>query len=431
MRFRRPPPKPLLYAVIAAAAFGIGAGVGLSRAFESGHSRGVPSNTSAAPLQAPAQPVPAGQPQFQRRGICRKSDNYAQCHPTAGTFRPDPTRLADCGSTSACYEQAFGNLAYYRGPRAALRIFDRMRATNSVVAADCHRTVHVIGAGALARFHGNVGKAFSLGSASCWSGYYHGILERAFTNVGTTKGLGKVARRLCASVKRRSTVWIAYQCVHGLGHGLMIFSGYNLPFALSICDQLATSWDQTSCSGGVFMENIVSSYGTPSPWLRKNDPVFPCGIVKEKFKYFCYAMVTSRINELDHYDWRKTAATCRTVERNWVATCFQSMGRDASGSTTQNPRKALSICSVDRRWWLECVNGAVRDMTATYANGERASQLCGLLQTSLQPNCFWQIGTMLGTMSRTDAGRRALCEAASKKYVRNCMQGADAASSRS
>ena len=78
-----------------------------------------------------------------------------------------------------CWEQAFGNIAYHQGPKQALRIFDQRIASDPAVEAACHRIVHMIGSASLARFKGNVSQAFTAGSASCNSGYYHGILERA------------------------------------------------------------------------------------------------------------------------------------------------------------------------------------------------------------------------------------------------------------
>jgi hypothetical protein len=365
---------------------------------------------------------------FGGGGGSKSTSAAANLHPAAGNFKPDDTKLSQCGTNRECYEQAFGNLAYYEGPKTALAKFDEMIKSNQTVAADCHRTAHVIGAGALARI-GDVGKAFAEGTASCWSGYYHGILERAFTNVTpTVTALSKKSIELCADPTIRRVQWIAYQCVHGLGHGLMLYSGYRLPFALAVCDHLATSWDQTSCTGGVFMENVVSSYGTKSPWLRDNDGVYPCRQMKERHKLYCYLMATSRILQVNNYDWPKTASTCKTVEKNWVETCFASMGRDASGQTTQNPKEVIGICAyAGRMWWDDCVYGAARDMAATFSNGTRASQLCNRLPATMRPNCFWNVGTILGSMKTTAPERRELCVATTQRYLNDCVGGAQAA----
>ena len=131
----------------------------------------------------------------------------------------------------------------------------------------------MIGSAALARFKGDVSRAFTAGSASCNSGYPHGILERALVRVGIKTELVAAVRRLCADPDVRATDFIAYQCVHGLGHGLMIHTGLDLRLSLSICEKLDTAWDQTSCDGGVFMENFSSSYGVKSRFLRDDNPI--------------------------------------------------------------------------------------------------------------------------------------------------------------
>lgn len=355
------------------------------------------------------------------------SEVAANPHPAAGDFTPDEQTVEGCKGSAPCLEQAFGNLAFREGPKVALARFDARMKTDSVLAANCHRTVHVIGAGALARY-GEVSKAFAEGSASCWSGYYHGILERAFKGLPFRKReLAEASVGLCDDASIRRVTWIAYQCVHGLGHGLMIYTGYNLPFALDVCDRLTTSWDQTSCHGGAFMENIDSSYGIKSKWLRDDDPVYPCRDVREKHKLYCYLMVTSRVLQTNGYDFQKVVATCKSVEEGWVDTCFNSMGRDASGQTTQDPERVVGICSkAGRDHWDDCIWGAARDMTATFSNGERASELCLLLPATMKATCFWQVGTILGTMSPTPEGRRALCAAITETFVSDCSAGAAA-----
>jgi hypothetical protein len=386
------------------------------------------SDRSAAPVvSSPAQAVRSTPSATQ----CAEGKTYAECHPTAGTFVRDSTKLTSCATDPTCYEQAFGNLAYDEGPRRALAVFAKSIDTNRTVAADCHRIAHLIGAGALARLRGRVADAFALGAPTCWSGYYHGILERAFEGVGTTADLGQVSRRLCAGVKKRSTIWIVYQCVHGLGHGLMIYASYSLPTALGVCAKLETNWDQQSCGGGVFMENIVSSYGTQSPWLRRSDPLYPCAsdTVTQRWKYYCYAMATSWIGQLNGYDWKRTAAVCRRAERSWIATCFQSMGRDASGQTVSDPQRVLDICGVDRVYVQECLRGAVKDFTAAFNGGERASKLCDLEPERFRADCYWQLGTILGTMRQTEEARLAACRKLTAAYVTECSQGASAATS--
>ena len=131
-------------------------------------------------------------------------------HPVAGQFKPDETLLADCpAGNQRCYEQAFGNLAYDEGPKRAIAEFDETMATNEAVRGNCHRIVHMIGSASLARFDGDVAQAFAHGSATCWSGYYHGILERAFADVSSPAEVKAVSRTICDDPDIERTTFLA------------------------------------------------------------------------------------------------------------------------------------------------------------------------------------------------------------------------------
>jgi hypothetical protein len=350
-------------------------------------------------------------------------------HPIAGNFKPDHTKLADCNA-QRCYEQAFGNVAYYDGPKAALKLFAQQMASNKAIESGCHRIAHTIGSASLVRDHGDIPKAFAAGSSICWSGYYHGILERAFFGISTQAGLIKAARRVCASPALQSDQWLLYQCVHGLGHGLMISTGYDLPFALHVCDRLQTSWDQTSCTGGVYMENVNAAngtaYGGRTPWVRSNDLVYPCdAAVTKGHRLYCYLMVTSRVLAANGYDWKATAKICAHVQRIWVSTCFQSYGRDADGSSRQDPVRDRALCKLAGAGERDCLYGAVRDLTANYAGGKQASVLCSQLAAGFKADCYRGIGTILGSLKPDTPGRHAACAAVTPTaFLPACLQGA-------
>lgn len=351
-------------------------------------------------------------------------------HPVAGGFKPDDTEIADCGQDTLCYEQALGNVAFKDGPKPALKQFARLIEANPVVSVGCHRMAHMIGSAALARYEDNVPRAFAEGDSTCWSGYYHGILERAFLGTSSKAEMGEKAQGICEDADMRKDLWITYQCVHGLGHGLMIRSGYAVPTALEICDLLKTEWDQLSCYGGVFMENISTSYGTKSPWLKDGDLVYPCASVEDKYRQSCYLMVTSRILQANGYDWQETIALCRTQGEPWRDTCFQSLGRDASGSTQQTPAKINELCRLTADAPADeaaCFDGAARDVAANYSSAERGREVCVLAPGASKPRCYWGLGVMVGTFNASLEGRVAGCEAVTPApYLRDCLKGANA-----
>ena len=95
--------------------------------------------------------------------------------------------------------------------------------TNQEVNSGRHQIAHSIGHAGYAHYHDNAAQALAHGSMTCWSGYYHGVVERAFAGVPRAK-VASLARKLCTGSEINKTYFLLYQCVHGLGHGLMIYS---------------------------------------------------------------------------------------------------------------------------------------------------------------------------------------------------------------
>jgi hypothetical protein len=291
------------------------------------------------------------------------------------------------------------------------------------IESDCHRIAHTIGAASLQHFDGSVARALTAGRATCWSGYYHGVVENSFA--GTPRDqLASKSRGICVGDEIRSTSFLAYQCVHGLGHGLMIHTGYDLPESLRVCDGLDTEWDQTSCHAGVFMENISSSYGVESRWLRDDDLLYPCNDIADKHKLYCYLIVTSRILSANGYDWKKTVATCMESDPDWVGTCFQSLGRDASGTTRQNAEQILDICGLAGKLARECIYGAARDIVSNDAGPRRAIPLCEDAPAAARAYCFEGIGTILGGLHASRDDRRTACRQVTRRFFPACARGA-------
>ena len=342
--------------------------------------------------------------------------------PPPAPFRPDGTRLEGCLDAD-CRRQAFGNIAYHEGPKPALDLFQEKLADDKAVEADFHRIAHTIGAASLVYYDGSVAKALANGRSTCWSGYYHGVVERSFVGASRSE-LPARSRRICADPDIRRTSFLAYQCVHGLGHGLMIHTGYDLPAALVVCNKLETAWDHDSCEAGVFMENISSSYGIKSRWLKDDDLIYPCNAIAERYKLYCYLILTSRVLQANGYDWEQTVATCRRSDKGWVPTCFQSLGRDASGSSRQDPAKILEICALAGNMTDECIYGAARDVTSNDASPRRSKLLCESAATQFRAYCFEGIGTILGGMHAYREGRRAACRAVTTRYFTACARGA-------
>ena len=205
----------------------------------------------------------------------------------------------------------------------------------------------------------------------------------------------------------------------------MLYTGYELPLALTMCHGLANEFEQVSCSGGVFMENLSSSFGLRSRWLKKDNLLYPCNIVSRQDKLYCYLLVSSRILPEVGWNWEKAADWCRRSEKDFVDICFQSYGRDASGAATQSPEAAKGYCARAGSGERECIFGAVRDIANNNSQDPRAGQLCEIVKRSLRSHCFYGLGSILGTQNADADGKREACS----KFARGrdlaaCVDGA-------
>lgn len=289
----------------------------------------------------------------------------------------------------SCYETYYKNLVGAHGVQTA---FDDLKARYPVsgfVKAQCHQLSHVIGHAA-ADLYQTPAEAFSHGDSFCWSGYYHGVMETIVEKVGEEK-LPSVLDNICAGIPNKSNyTFDYYNCVHGLGHGIMAIYNGELFDSLTTCDNLSGEWEKSACAGGVFMENIMSETRTgTSTYLKKDDLLYPCNAVSDAHKPQCFLMQSSHMLAVTGYDWNRVFSVCASVEAGYRNLCYQSIGRDASGSTVSDVEKTKNICNLatDNVQKEECIAGAAKDFVSYFHSDVQAKKLCDALNTSLRSTC--------------------------------------------
>lgn len=278
-----------------------------------------------------------------------------------------------------CYATYYAAKAYYGDKQATFADLKAAYDSDPYVKAECHQLTHIIGRTGYKKY-GGLDKAYVHGDSFCWSGYYHGAIEQAINDIGSDK-IAAQAPAVCDSfAKQRPYSFDHFNCVHGLGHGLMAVGAYELPDSLKLCDVLTSDWDRSSCYGGVFMENVmVASRGDgTSAYFKDSEPLYPCTFVERSYKEQCYLMQTSQVLQKNGYDFAKTFAICAQADEGFVDTCYRSLGRDASGSTVSNRDRTVAICrlATDRDGLIGCMLGAVRDFVSYHHSDKQALELC-------------------------------------------------------
>ncbi len=281
------------------------------------------------------------------------------------------------------------------------KVMDKLLAdSNGGSSIDCHQEAHLIGRLAYQVFKSNV---FHKGSSGCHSGYYHGAME-AFLNDKGTDNLAVKINELCSKFP---TSFTKFECLHGVGHGILAYLDYNLPWSLKTCQLLDSDFSKSSCYGGVFMENIVTAEGKgaardahQTKWVSK-DPLFPCNGIDQAMtvQYQCYLMQTSRMLDISNHNFDFAAKTCLTVKDSFKGTCFQSLGRDIAGFVLRDPHKIIDFCSkVESNYYYKCIEGSLYVVIDFWGDKltSQAAELCQLVQNYEQRQlCFQQLGGRL------------------------------------
>lgn len=329
-----------------------------------------------------------------------------------------------------CYQQRLEYILHSQGLAQALTALERFAAHDTEVLRDAHPYAHHLGRAAFAHYQ-DVGIAFSHCRDIFWSGCYHGVLEGYFRSLPQVEPR-HVADLCGVRINTTPSRFLHYQCVHGLGHGLMMYLHHEVPSALALCDALPTTWDQQACYGGVFMENIVaaqhSHHGHPhTRWLNPQDPLSPCTAVDARYQHACYSMQSSAILMFTDHDFAQAFHECSKAPVELVSVCYQGLGRDISGYTLRDAEKVVALCQRGPQDAARhCFVGAAKDFVLSVADPQRGLALCRRLPAPLKTDCYGAVGQMVAILYPEQERRQAACTGAEEAYIGPCLVAAQA-----
>jgi hypothetical protein len=298
-------------------------------------------------------------------------------------------------ATYSCYKKQLSGITNKQGPETAMALVKQEYSNSSYVKSQCHQLVHVIGRTALDKYK-TIADTYAHGDQFCWSGYYHGVMEEVALKNGNNY-IVKNVNEICKPIAAKGQYsFYHYNCVHGLGHGLMFVKDGDLFASLKACDPITNGWERTSCYGGVFMQNIMNEQTpdadvkTGSKYLKADQPMYPCTALDNKYKDQCYLMQTSYALQTVGYDFSKVFSLCGQVEEQFRDTCYTSLGRDASGNSISDVDKTRGKCLIGPTEEAQkyCVHGAAMDFVSYYHSDQQAKKLCNSLPANLLSDCL-------------------------------------------
>ena len=305
-----------------------------------------------------------------------------------------PESVEDCTTRTVgkpnCYRDYFAEVMRNEGADVAVAEIAALSESDEYVARDCHQVVHDLGNDA-AEHYGDVGIALTYEGSACWSGYYHGVVEYAISQFNGTELFDEMPN-ICTTAAEREYSFTHYNCVHGLGHGVMLNTDGDLFGSIPYCETLPDRWELSSCVGGAIMENVVSAQQGIRTDLRTDDLIYPCNVIGDDYVDECFAMQTSwMLYNLGYADenFAEAFAICDTVQTDMVDNCYRSMGRDISGSSLLEVSRIVRLCSLgDPGYQEECFVGASLNAVYNDHGTAMATALCEAIPARMQDACY-------------------------------------------
>ncbi|MYH43394.1 MAG: hypothetical protein F4017_03515 [Acidimicrobiaceae bacterium] len=304
-------------------------------------------------------------------------------------------------------DDALARFVEAHGPGQATRLLSAAQAESGW---DCHDRAHEVGRLAY-EIHGPA--AVLSAPHECQSGAMHGALEALFAHRGTAH-LANDVSSLCSAFGDR---FDRHNCMHGIGHGLMAWTSYELHEALDLCDQVHNDSDAASCLSGVFMENVVGGLsglmGHTTEYLDLDDPVYPCDAVAEQYVDDCYFFQTSHMVVVLDWDFAKVSELCDAAPPAARLVCFASMGRDVSAHVGMDPAAGVALCGRAPQGppRVECLAGAMQDAFWSPEGAPTAAEFCGLLEpgSAASERCYAVLLDRAASVLHDPDQRAGLC----------------------
>jgi hypothetical protein len=321
------------------------------------------------------------------------------------------------------------------GLAAALDSLDARARRDTALQREGHQLAHALGRRAVVERAGDASIIRDCRPVFA-SGCYHGVVEASLHAAGRIDMTE--LERLCVSAADPERPAPAFECIHGLGHGILGARGYDVEATLRDCDALSTSRRAASCHAGVFMEAINAGVGVPGmqgphphsgsheahtsgpPAIDPADPYSPCKAYGDPYAGSCWLFQGFLILRATGFDAERALRQCDAAPDGRAARCYQSVGHQLTGLLQRGDRWMLDQCARgSAALAAHCAAGATLALNAMDWSGARAAGLCALAREEWKETCYRTASDALVDLA-SPARRAALCASVEPAYVETC-----------
>lgn len=248
-------------------------------------------------------------------------------------------------------------------------------------------------------------------------------------------------------------------CYHGLGHGVLAYTGYDFEKSVALCQKTGTSeygyQESSQCMGGMVMEIISGGGHDQKTWARKrliylkaSDPFYPCSdLVPDQAKGLCYTYITPYLWEAvgadlgnpKEADFEKAFALCHQMpqpDNLYKNTCFGGFGKEfvvlaqnrdirkIEDMTDGQLKTVYSWCQLaeDKEGTQACLGQALGSLYWGGENNPEVSiRFCNIISDSTyQKSCFLNLISSVKSYISDSSYRKQFCSEIPNDFKGEC-----------
>lgn len=214
-------------------------------------------------------------------------------------------------------------------------------------------------------------------------GCFHGFMESFLTKNGIS-GVSQIETS-CITLGQVH----APSCLHGIGHGVMVDTSYDLDKALANCRFLQES-SRIYCWDGVFMErNIASMQSDKSQVLDETDLQKPCNRLRATYQNQCFRNQVFLWYNHFSGDNKNTGRECSQIPQEYWEQCFEAIGFQNVMVTPHNQQELASRCqNIQETTGADfCLSGTIKELLFEGKDPALAGSLCSYVSPPFAPTC--------------------------------------------
>jgi hypothetical protein len=244
-------------------------------------------------------------------------------------------------------------------------------------------------------------------------------------------------QQMCAGAGSEAEPGPVYECVHGLGHGVLGAVGLDAGRALRHCDSLGRPSYVASCHEGVFMEAITSAFarqehhGSHSHGsedqaeagritIDPGNPYSPCDRYADPYVDSCWIFQGFVILRASGFDPARALGVCDAAPDDRANRCYASVGHQLTGLFQRSDAWMIEQCGKGKsEFAARCASGAALALASMDWSGQRVAGFCSAVPNEWMSSCQGTAADVLALVS-SSAQRAALCGSRQPQYSKIC-----------